>query len=74
MKIYSFKANGGGCRVSGRIKAENMQDATQQALKAVEGYGPMNVNLTELRNQTKAMKEWENRGKQPSGIPYDETM
>lgn len=59
MKIYSFKANGGGCRVTGRIKAENMQGVTQQALKAVEGYGPMNVNVTELRNQATAMKQWE---------------
>lgn len=58
-KIYSFKANGGGCRVSGRVKAENMWDATEQAMDAIKGYGPMNVNVSMLANQERAMKEWE---------------
>lgn len=53
-KIYSFKANGGGCRVC----AENMTDATGQVLERIKGYGQMNVNVSELRNQAKAMKEW----------------
>lgn len=57
-KIYSFKANGGGRRVSGRICAENMPDATNQVLVKLKDYGQMNVNVSELRNQDKAMKEW----------------
>ena len=57
-KIYSFKANGGGRRVSGRICAENMVDATNQVLVKLKDYGQMNVNVSELRNQDKAMKEW----------------
>ena len=57
-KIYSFKANGGGCRISGRVCAENMTDATGQVLERIKGYGQMNVNVSELRNQAKVMKEW----------------
>ena len=57
-KIYSFKANGNGCRVSGRLCAENMTDATGQVLEQIKGYGQMNVNVSELRNQAKAMKEF----------------
>ncbi len=57
-KIYSFKANGSGCRVSGRVCAENMTDATGQVLERIKGYWQMNVNVSELRNQSKAMKEW----------------
>lgn len=57
-KIYSFKANGGGCRVSGRVCANNMSDATDQVLEIIKGYGQMSVNVSELRNQQKAMKEW----------------
>lgn len=59
MKIYSFKANGGGCRVSGRVCAVDMADATKQVLEEVKGYGQMNVNVSELRNQGRAMKEWQ---------------
>lgn len=58
-KIYSFKANGGGCRVSGRVCATDMSDATNQVVEIISGYGPMNVNVSELRNQSRAMKEWE---------------
>lgn len=57
-KIYSFKAIGGGRLVTGRVCAENMKDATNQVIEKIKGYGPMNVNVTELRNQNKAMKEW----------------
>ena len=58
-EIYSFKATGGGNRINGRIKAENMWDATEQAMTAIKGYGQMNVNVTLLKNQAKALKEWE---------------
>lgn len=58
-KIYSFKANGGGCRVSGRVCASDMSDATNQVLEQIKGYGQMNVQVTELKNQKKAMAEWE---------------
>jgi len=57
-KIYSFKANGGGCRVSGRVCAANMSDATNQVMEQIRGYGQMNVSVSELKNQAKAMKEW----------------
>lgn len=57
-KIYSFKANGSGCRISGRVCAEHMADATDQVLERIKDYGQMNVNVSELRNQAKAMKEW----------------
>lgn len=60
-KIYSFKANGGGCRVSGRVCASDMSDATNQVLEAIKGYGQMNVSVTELKNQKKAMAEWEQK-------------
>lgn len=62
-KIYSFKAVGGGCRLSGRVCALNMPDATGQVMKLIKGYGQMNVNVSELRNQAKAMKEWEAQAK-----------
>lgn len=62
-KIYSFKANGGGCRVSGRVCATNMGDATGQVMEIISGYPSMNVSVSELRNQTRAMKEWEAKGK-----------
>ena len=58
-KIYSFKANGGGCRISGRVCATDMPDATSQVMDIISGYPPMNVNVSELRNQARAMKEWE---------------
>ena len=35
-----------------------MTDATGQVLERIKGYGQMNVNVSELRNQAKAMKEW----------------
>lgn len=57
-KIYSFKANGGGCRVSGRVCATNMGDATAQVVKIIKGYGQMAVNVSELKNQAAAMKKW----------------
>lgn len=57
-KVYSFKATGGGCRVSGRVLANSMSDATDQAMQEIAGYGPMNVHVSELRNQARALKEW----------------
>lgn len=58
-KIYSFKATGGGNRIRGRVKAENMWAATEQAMDAIKGLGQMNVNVTQLKDQAKALKEWE---------------
>lgn len=57
-KIYSFKATGGGCRVC----ATDMKDATKQVYEAIKGYGPMNCNVTELKNQDTAMKQWLEKG------------
>lgn len=57
-KIYSYKANGNGCRVSGRVCASDMSDATNQVLEEIKGYGRMNVRVTELKNQKRAMQEW----------------
>lgn len=62
-KIYSFKANGGGYRVSGRVCASNMVDATNQVAAIIKGYPPMNVNVTQLSNQSRAMKEWLAKGR-----------
>lgn len=56
--IYSFKANGSGCRVSGRVCATDIFDATAQVKDIIAGYGPMNVTLGQLKNQARAMKEW----------------
>ena len=56
--IYSFKANGGGCRVSGRLCASDMNDATNQVQVIIKGYGPMNVNINQLKNQKTAMAKW----------------
>lgn len=56
--IYSFKANGGGCRVSGRVCASDMKDATSQVQGIIKGYGPMNVNINQLKNQKTAMAKW----------------
>lgn len=61
-RMYSFRASGGGNRVNGRILASNMSDATEQALKIIEGYGVMSVDISELRDQSKAIKEWLARG------------
>jgi len=58
-KIYSFKAVGKGCRLNGRVCALNMSDATEQIMERIKDYGSMNVNVSELRDQAKAMKEWE---------------
>ena len=58
-KIYSYRASGNGCKVSGRVCASDMSDATNQILEIIKGYGQMNVQVTELKNQAKAMKEWQ---------------
>lgn len=58
--IYSFKANGGGCRVSGRVCASDMKDATSQVQEIIKGYGSMNVNINQLKNQKTAMAKWIN--------------
>ena len=58
--IYSFKANGGGCRVSGRVCASDMKDATSQVQGIIKGYGPMNVNINQLKNQKTALAKWIN--------------
>ena len=58
-KIYSFKASGKGSKVSGRICASDMNDATKQVLEKIKRYGQMSVQVTELKNQKRAMQEWE---------------
>ena len=64
-KVYSFRASGGGCRVTGRVLATDMTDATKQVMHSIKGYGQMSVNICELRNQARALKEWNK--KQSSG-------
>ena len=58
--IYSFKANGCGCKVSGRVCATDMQDATRQVQAIIKqhGYGLMNVHMNQLKNQKAAMAKW----------------
>lgn len=58
--IYSFKITAKGARVSGRICADNMQDATAQACKIISdwGYQDARTNIIQLANQTAAMKKW----------------
>lgn len=75
-KIYSYRASGNGSKLNGRICAADMNEATKQVvtiLKELDLRG-MNVSLNELKNQAKAMKEWNERGKQRSTIPYDDTL
>ena len=56
-KIYSYRASGNGCKVSGRVCASDMSDATNQVLEIIKGFGQMKVQVNELKNQAKAMKE-----------------
>ena len=58
MKIYSFKATGNGARTTGRIKASDMQDATNQVVLAIHGR-PMDISVVELKNQKVALAQWE---------------
>ena len=58
--IYSFKASGNGNRMSGRVAAVDMADATKQ-VAAQLWYPNMNVSITLLANQTLARKQWEQR-------------
>lgn len=58
-KIYSMKAKRPGSNASGRFKAPNMRDATRQALEYLANWGEgWAVILTELKNQTAALKKW----------------
>ena len=56
--IFSFKASGNGNRMSGRVAAVDMADATKQ-VAAQLWYPNMNVSISELKNQTLARKQWE---------------
>lgn len=62
-KIYSFKIGTTGVRCIGRICAEDMGDATNQVAKIIDdfGYDKANVQLTELKNQKLAMKQWQEK-------------
>lgn len=63
-EIYSFVAVGGGCRISGRVCTTDMSDATGQVMVQIKGYGQMNVRVARLRNQARALKEWnEDKGR-----------
>ena len=58
-KIYSVRANNCGHNFSGRFKAESMKDATNQAIEHLNQWGRgWNVKVTELKNQTLAMKQF----------------
>ena len=58
--IYSWKATGGGSMVSGRICASHMNDATGQVVKVLNEFElkNMNVRINQLKNQERAMKQW----------------
>ncbi len=60
-KIYSYKASGGGSRLSGRICDADMNGATAQVVRVLKELGlkNMNVSITELKNQKRAMQEWQ---------------
>lgn len=60
-KIYSYRASGNGCKVTGRICASDMNDATNQVVKVLQDLDlrGMNVSLNELKDQAKAMKKWQ---------------
>lgn len=59
-KIYAVKASRCGRRFSGRFKAINMRDATNQAHDYLKKFGSSwNVQINELKNQKLAMKQWE---------------
>lgn len=58
--IYSVKANNCGQLFSGRFKAKDMRDATNQAIEHLNQWGRgWNVKVTLLKNQDLAMKQWE---------------
>lgn len=58
-KIYSVKASNCGQQFSGRFKATDMRDATNQAHDHLKKFGSTwNVNINELKNQKLAMKQW----------------
>ena len=59
MKIYSFKATGNGARITGRIKASDMQDATNQVVLAIHGRPIMDISVVELKDQKIALAQWE---------------
>lgn len=62
-KIYSFKVSATGARCTGRICAESMDGAINQATKIIKdfGYKNANIQLTELKNQKLAMKQWQEK-------------
>lgn len=58
-KIYSVRANNCGRQFSGRFKATDMRDATNKAIEHLNQWGRgWNVKVTELKNQTLAMKQF----------------
>ena len=60
--IYSVKASGCGHQFSGRFKAKNMKDATNQAHDHLKKFGSnWNVSITLLKNQKLAMQQWEQK-------------
>lgn len=60
-KIYSVKASKPGVRIGGwRVKALNMRDATDQVLSYLSTLGSgFQVDISELKNQSQALKKWE---------------
>ena len=58
-KIYAVKASRKGGKFNGRFKATSMVDATNQAIEYLKDFGDeWNVQITELKNQTLAMKQF----------------
>ena len=59
--IYSFKVRRvDGLTGSGRVKAEDHRDAQNQVLKMYGNVG-VSVNITLLKNQDLANKQWESK-------------
>lgn len=59
-KIYAVKASNCGRQFTGRFKALDMRDATNQAIEHLNQWGRgWNVRINELKNQKLAMKQWD---------------
>ena len=59
-KIYAVKASNCGRQFSGRFKATDMRDATNQAVEHLNQWGRgWNVRINELKNQKLALKQWD---------------
>lgn len=69
MKIFSYKIkflDGNKGVGSGRLKANSMQEATQQLRETITNGRNANVSMSQLKNQELAMRQWDEYEKQNS--------